>query len=506
LMLGLAGMQPNISTAIAAVNEDKQARLEKELEELQSEAVNLEKAFELVSEFVKPVVVSIRSVKIFKHPETPFRHRRDRERGHGRGPGPGHGQKKERDKDQFREFFGDEFFDRFFKFRQPPPEREFKTESLGSGVIVDEKGYILTNNHVIKGAEELKIRLVDKREFNATVIGTDPQSDIAVIKIESDDHLPVAKLGDSDKIKVGQWAIAIGNPFGLVHTVSAGIISATGRANVGVAQYEDLIQTDAAINPGNSGGPLVNIRGEVIGINTAIFTRTGGYQGIGFAIPINMAKSIMRDLIETGKVTRGWLGVVIQDIDPSLAESFGVSITEGVLISDVQPDSPASAGGMERGDIVIEYNGVMVRDVNHLRNIVASTRVGSVVTVKVLRNGNERDLSIKIDAQPAELFGLGPRPVIKNLGITVQSLNSELAKSLGYEGEKGVVVSSVDSGSSGALADLKEGDLIKEVNREKISSVDDFRKAVAKSGTDKDVLMLVRRGEYTRYVIIKAKH
>ncbi|HLG30644.1 MAG TPA: trypsin-like peptidase domain-containing protein, partial [Candidatus Brocadiales bacterium] len=342
LMLGLV-IQPYTFTAIAAESTDKQERLAKELEGLQSSVINLEKVFELVSEYVKPVVVSIQSVKVFKHEgpglpedqETPFYHRRDRDRGREKDRG--------REREQFKDFFGDEFFDRFFRGR--PPEGEFKTESLGSGVIVDERGYILTNNHVIEGASELKIKLGDKREFDAKVIGADPQTDVAVIKIESSDHLPAAKLGDSDKIRVGQWAIAIGSPFGLVQTVSAGIISATGRANVGVAQYEDLIQTDAAINPGNSGGPLVNVKGEVIGINTAIFTRTGGYQGIGFAIPINMAKAIMRDLIDKGKVTRGWLGVVIQDLNPALAKSFGVTVTEGVLVSDIQSNSPAAEAG-----------------------------------------------------------------------------------------------------------------------------------------------------------------
>ena len=504
LMLGLV-IQPYTFTAIAAESTDKQERLAKELEGLQSSVINLEKVFELVSEYVKPVVVSIQSVKVFKHEglgpqeeqEAPFYHRRDRDRGREKDRG--------REREQFKDFFGDEFFDRFFRGR--PPEGEFKTESLGSGVIVDERGYILTNNHVIEGASELKIKLGDKREFDAKVIGADPQTDVAVIKIESSDHLPAAKLGDSDKIRVGQWAIAIGSPFGLVQTVSAGIISATGRANVGVAQYEDLIQTDAAINPGNSGGPLVNVKGEVIGINTAIFTRTGGYQGIGFAIPINMAKAIMRDLIDKGKVTRGWLGVVIQDLNPALAKSFGVTVTEGVLVSDIQSNSPAAEAGIERGDIVTEYNGTQVRDVNHLRNLVAPTEIGKAVTIKVLRDGKEKALSIKIGEQPPELFGLAPgaQPSAKNLGVTVQNLTPELAKSLGYEGEKGVLVSSVQPGSPGALADLREGDLIKEVNREKIDNVDTFRKAVAKSGTDKDVLMLVRRGEYTRYVIIKAK-
>ncbi len=483
LVLGYAG--PTV-TIKAETQEEELEKISEELERLGSVANTLEKSLALVAEYVKPSVVSITTVKVFKHPKRRF-----------------HGDRPERRRDPFRDFFGDDFFDRFMP-RQRPPEGEFKTKSLGSGVIVDKRGYILTNNHVVADMDELKVKLSDKREFDAKIIGTDPQTDLAVIKIEGENLIP-AKMGDSDEMKPGLWAIAVGNPFGLTSTVSVGVISAIGRSGVGIAQYENFIQTDAAINPGNSGGPLLNIKGEVIGINTAIFTRTGGYQGIGFAIPVNMAKSVLRDLIEKGKVTRGWLGVVIQNLDPSLAKQFDVDVTEGVLISDVQDDSPAKEAGFERGDIVIEYDGRKIADINELRNKVAQTEVGKKTKVKVLRGSKEKTLTVKIGEQPADLFATGPFPGGKDLGMTVQDLTEELAGSLGYEGESGVVVSAVEQGSPAAEADIREGDLIKEVNREKIANVKEFKQALRKSEKGKDVLLLIRRGMHTRFVIIKSE-
>lgn len=483
LLLGYAG--PTV-TIKAETQEEELEKISEELEKLGDAANTLEKSLALVAEYVKPSVVSITTVKIFKHPKRRF-----------------HGDRPERRRDPFRDFFGDDFFDRFMP-RPRPPEGEFKTRSLGSGVIVDKRGYILTNNHVVADMDELKVKLSDKREFDAKIIGTDPQTDLAVIKIEGENLIP-AKLGDSDEMKPGLWAIAVGNPFGLTSTVSVGVISAIGRSGVGIAQYENFIQTDAAINPGNSGGPLLNIKGEVIGINTAIFTRTGGYQGIGFAIPVNMAKAVLRDLIEKGKVTRGWLGVVIQNLDPSLAKQFDVDVIEGVLISDVQDDSPAKEAGFERGDIVIEYNNKEIADVNELRNKVAQTEVGKKVEVKVLRGSKEKTLTVKIGEQPAGLFAVGPFPGGKDLGMTVQDLTEELAGSLGYEGESGVVVSAIEQGSPAAQTDIKEGDLIKEVNREKIANVKEFRQALRKSKKGKDVLLLIRRGMHTRFVIIKSE-
>lgn len=469
-----------------------------------STALHFEHVFENVVNQIKPAVVSITSVKTFKHSKQKQR-QMPNDRFHSQ-PRPGPKQEQEDDQfQQFKDFFGDDFYDRFFKPRFP--EGDYKIQGLGSGIIIDsEKGYIITNNHVVEDADELKINLGDKREFDGKVVGTDPQTDIAVVKIDGK-NLPSAKLGDSDTIRAGQWAIAIGNPFGLSQTVSIGVISATGRANVGVAAYEDMIQTDAAINTGNSGGPLVNIKGEIIGINTAIFTRSGGYQGIGFAIPINMVKIIMKDLVEKGKVVRGWLGVVIQDIDPALAKSFNVTVTEGVLVSDVQDNSPAKEAGFERGDIVIEYDGKSIRDVNHLRNTVAQTEINKKIKVKVLRDGKEKELTVKIGEQPADLFAAGPgaAPSGKDLGMTVQNLTKELAKSLGVEEESGVIVTEVQPGSPAAMSEIREGDFIKEVNRKKINNVTEFKKALNEADKEKGVLMLIKRGEFSRYVIIKTK-
>ena len=455
---------------------------------------DVEHSLMLVSEEVKLSVVSITMVKVFKHPSIGGgRYHGDQ---YGRGPGDRRGR-------QGNPF--DDFFDRFMP--KAPPKGEYKTQSLGSGVIVrvdDGKGYILTNNHVVADMDELKVKLSDKREFSAEIVGLDEQTDLAVIKIEGE-NLVAAKMGDSDILKQGQWAIAIGNPFGLNHTVSVGVVSAIGRSGVGIANYENFIQTDAAINPGNSGGPLLNIVGEIIGINTAIFTRSGGYQGIGFAIPVNMAKAVLRDLIDKGKVTRGWLGVAIQNMDASLAEQFGVAVTEGILISDIQDESPAKEAGFERGDILIEFDNKPMGDINQLRNVVAQTEVGKEVKVKVLRKSNETVLTVKIGEQPSDLFASSKSSIGRDLGMSVQNLTEELAKSFGFEGENGVVVSAVEPGSSAAQADIKEGDLIKEVNREKINNIKEFREALKSTEEGKDILLLIRRGMHTRFVIIKGK-
>ncbi len=456
----------------------------------------LEQSLMHVSEEVKLSVVSITTVKVFKHPSTGGYHG-DK---YGRGDKYGHGDRRNKRGNPF-----DDFFDKFLP--KAPPKGEYKTQSLGSGVIVKidgKKGYILTNNHVVADMDELKVKLSDKREFDGEVVGTDEQTDLAVIKIEGKD-LKAATMGDSENLRQGQWAIAIGNPFGLTHTVSVGVVSAIGRSGVGIANYENFIQTDAAINPGNSGGPLVSIDGEIIGINTAIFTRSGGYQGIGFAIPVNMAKAVLRDLIDKGKVTRGWLGVVIQDVDASLAEQFGVEVTEGVLISDVQDGSPAKEAGFERGDIVIEYGNKKISDVNRLRNIVAQTKVGEKIKVKVLRKEKEAVLTVKIGEQPSDLFASGKPSIGNSLGLSVQDLTDELARSFDFENESGVVVTAVEPDSSAAETDIKEGDLIKEVNRGKINNINDFQEALKNIGQGKDILLLIRRGMHTRFVIIKGR-
>ncbi|MDR4505327.1 MAG: DegQ family serine endoprotease [Candidatus Scalindua sp.] len=485
LILALLGECTSSSNTVHASAREENENLSKKIEKLHSVANTLEKSLELVAEFVKPSVVSVTTVKVFKHPTGNY-----------------HGDRQERGRDPFRDFFGDDFFE---KFSPRKPEGEYKSQSLGSGVIVDKRGYILTNNHVVEDTDELKVTLGDKREFDAVIIGTDPQTDLAVVKIEGENLIP-AKMGNSDEMRPGQWAIAVGNPFGFNQTVSLGVISATKRSGVGIAQYEDFLQTDAAINPGNSGGPLVNIKGEVIGINTVIATRSGGYQGIGFAIPINMAKSVLRDLIDKGKVTRGWLGVVIQDLDPALAKQFNVDVTEGVLVSDVQKDSPAEEAGIESGDIIIWYDNREIKDLNQLRNVVAQTEVDKKVEVRVLRGGKEKALTVTIDEQPADLFA-GGQPSSKGnaLGLAVQELTKELADSLGYEDENGVIVSSIEPESPADQADIKEGDLIIEVNRKKISTVEEFNKALQKTDKNNDILFLVQRGMLTQFVIVKSK-
>ncbi len=522
LILGGGGYFTQNAFAGNTFNEADKKKLMEEIDSLQESAQSLERVLELVAEVIKPCVVSITSIKIMKHPPMPYSrggnpHGNPRANPHGNPRGNPHGDPhggipRGRENqyrgapgpEHFFDFFGGDPFERFFKDKFP--DREFKQQGLGSGVIVDKDGYILTNNHVVEGADEIKVILGDKREFEGKIIGTDPQSDVAVIKIEGD-NLPVANLGDSDALRVGKWAIAIGNPFGLSQTVSVGVVSATGRADIGIAQYEDMIQTDAAINPGNSGGPLVNIKGEVIGINTAIFTKTGGYQGIGFAIPINMAKVIMKSLIDIGRVARGWLGVVIQDLTPALIKQFDVTVSDGVLVADVQPNSPSSEAGMSTGDIIVKYSGKEIRDVNHLRNVVAQTEIDKEVDVVVLREGKEKTLQVKIQEQPADLFatkGKGPLPSAKeDLGITVQNLTKDLAKSLDIEDEKGVVVTEVVPGSPAANADIREGDLIREVNRKKIKEIRDFSSAIKSAKGDDEILLLAKRGDYTRYVILK---
>ncbi len=447
---------------------------------LEETAQLFEKLFNEVAEKCKDSVVHVKAVKIMKGEEFEKFH-------------PPFG---------FRDFpFGEEFFDRFMRPRMP---KEFRQQGFGSGVIVDAKGYVLTNNHVVEEADEIFVTLSDKREFKAKVVGRDQPTDVAVVKIEDAGNIVPAKLGDSDLIKTGNWVIAIGNPFGLNLTVTAGIISATGRSQVGIADYEDFIQTDAAINPGNSGGPLLNLKGEVIGINTAIFTRTGGYQGIGFAIPINMAKTVMDSLIEKGKVTRGWLGVAIQDVTPDLAKTFNLPTTQGALVSDVTANSPAEKAGVQRGDVIIEFEGKEIRDVSRLRNTVAQTAVGKAAKVKVLRDGKPVELTVTIGEQPAELFAMGgPGEPARDFGMTLDTLTPDLSKRFGYEGEMGVVVVDVEPGSAADRSGIQSGDLIKEVNRERVHNLQEYRAMASKVPAEKGVLLLIKRGNFTRYVLIQ---
>jgi len=403
-------------------------------------------------------------------------------------------------------FLNDPFFKRFFgdEFRNYDKPREHKRSGLGSGVIVDKSGYILTNNHVIRGADEIKVTLSDKREFKGTVIGTDQRTDLAVIKIDSD-NLPVLQLGDSDSLKIGETVLAIGNPFGLSQTVTTGIVSATGRANVGIADYEDFIQTDAAINPGNSGGALVNIRGELIGINTAIFSTSGGYQGIGFAIPSTMAKDVMESLIKKGKVVRGWLGLSIQPLTNDLVKQFNLSNDTGALVGDVIEDGPAEKAGIQRGDVIIEFNGRKVKDVTHLRNMVADSDPGKETTVKISRDGKIKTVEVNIAEMPSEIQVQSQLFENQFRGISVQSLTPQLKDSLNIPKRiTGVVITDMDDDSP-AEGTLMKNDVIMEINRKRISGIKDYEEAVSGILKDENILILVFRKGSTLYITLSAK-
>ncbi|MBI4699435.1 MAG: DegQ family serine endoprotease [Nitrospirae bacterium] len=403
-------------------------------------------------------------------------------------------------------FFNDPFFRRFFRddFEQPGRQHERKQASLGSGVIVDQNGYILTNNHVVKDADEIQVRLSDKREFKGKIIGTDPKTDIAVIKINAT-HLPVIKLGDSDNLKVGEMVIAIGNPFGLSQTVTSGIVSATGRANVGIADYEDFIQTDAAINPGNSGGALVNVRGELVGINTAIFSTSGGYQGIGFAIPSSMAKVVMENLIKKGKVVRGWLGVSVQPVTQELAKQFDLKDEKGALVGDITEDSPAEKAGIQRGDVIIEYDGKEINEPSGMRNMVASTPPDKDVAIKLLRDGKPMTVKATISELPANLKVTGAD--FENLlkGVHVQDMTPEIRKEAGIPKRvTGVIIAGIDSGSPSEEA-LTQNDVITEVNKKPIKDMKEYEAVVSKIRSDQNVLVLIFRNGATIYITLSER-
>ncbi|NGZ97932.1 MAG: hypothetical protein CV089_17725 [Nitrospira sp. WS110] len=405
-------------------------------------------------------------------------------------------------------FFDDPFFRRFFgeEFeRRIPAPREFQQQGLGSGVIVTSDGYIITNNHVVEGTDELNVSLPDKRTFKAKVIGTDPKTDVAVIKIDAL-NLPALPWGDASQLEVGEMVLAVGNPFGLSQTVTMGIISAIGRANVGIVDYEDFIQTDAAINPGNSGGALVNLKGELIGINTAIFSQSGGYMGIGFAIPSTMAKSVMQSLIKHGKVIRGWLGVSIQDVTPDLAKEFGATENKGALVGDVLEDSPASKAKLERGDIITAYNGVTVRDSNHLRGLVAETAPGVTAHLSVLRDKKTVDLNITIGELPKEL-GKASRDVSRKGEHALAGLTVENVRQSGRsKTSSGVVVTDIEPESSAEHAGLQKGDVIREINRKPVKDVRDFERLTSQLSPRSSVLILVNRGNSTIFLSISGEH
>jgi serine protease Do len=406
---------------------------------------------------------------------------------------------------EFSSPFGEEdpfndFWRRFFG--GPVPRGPQRQRSLGSGFIIDGDGSIITNNHVVENASKIVVKLsTDDVEYEAKVVGRDAKTDIAVIKINAKVNLPTASLGDSDGLQVGEWVVAIGNPFGLDSTVTSGIISAMGR-HIGQGPYDNFIQTDASINPGNSGGPLINLRGEVVGINTAIFSRTGGNMGIGFAIPINLVKELLPQLRGKGKVTRGYLGVLIQKVTPEIGESLGLEKSQGALVANVSKDGPADKAGVKVGDVIVEFDGKEVKESGDLPIIVARTPVDKKVKMKVLRDKKEVVLNVAVgELKDEEVVASAPEK--GELGLTVQRLTPQMAESLGLDKTEGVVVTAVEPGSVADEAGIRRGDVIMEVDRKGIRNLDDYKKAVAGIRKGRGVLFLVRRGDSTLFLALK---
>jgi serine protease Do len=400
--------------------------------------------------------------------------------------------------------FEDDIFDFFFRPRSPqrrsPQRRYQQTRPVqGSGFIISSDGYILTNNHMIEGAEKVEIELADGRKFSAKIIGTDSDSDVAVVKIDAD-SLPYLELGNSDALEVGEWVLAIGNPLGLSHTVTAGIVSAKGRSGFGLATLENFIQTDAAINFGNSGGPLINLDGKVIGMNTAIYGSSGNI-GIGFAVPINMAKNVYDQLIESGTVERGFLGVMPNDLDPEKAEFFGLKDAKGVAISEVTEDSAADKAGLKINDVILELDGEPVESADSFRNRIAMLKPGRRIKLVVWRDGKRRPFTVRLGKRPptGELTG-APSDELEELGFSVQNLTDELAERYGYEGQSGVIVTNVEPGSQAARLDIVPGVIIKEVNLKAVRNTRQFNEAIAEARKKGKVLLLVKRDRFQYFV------
>ena len=434
------------------------------------------KSFADLVQKVKPAVVNISTTSTVKMPGNPFKH--------FFGPDEGEGP------------FGD-FFHRFFG---DIPDQELKQQSLGSGFIIDKDGYIITNNHVVDGADEIKAKLADGREYKAKVIGRDQKTDLALIKISSIfKDLPAISLGDSDKMRVGDWVLAIGNPFGLEETVTQGIISATGRV-IGSGPYDNFLQTDAPINPGNSGGPLINLSGEVIGINSAII-QSG--QGIGFAIPSNMAKKIVSQLKEKGKVTRGWIGVSVQSVTPEIAQALGLKDTRGSLVAEVVAGGPAEAAGIKRGDVIVSFDGTEIKKTGDLPLLVAETPAGKTISVKVIRDSKEMTFTVKVTEMPEGKIPTSSHMSSEGLGLTVQNITPQVMSQLQLRDKSGVVIVNVQPGSPADEAGMQVGDVIKEVNRISVKDISDYNSAMQKTGKGKPVLLLVKRANQTFYVTIQ---
>jgi serine protease Do len=391
-----------------------------------------------------------------------------------------------------------DFFDRYFGDQMP---KDFKQQALGSGFILDKEGYILTNNHVVEGADEVKVKLADGKDSKAKVIGRDPKTDLALIKIDADKSLVPLPLGDSDELEVGDWVVAIGNPFGLGNTVTAGIVSAKYR-QIGMGSYDNFIQTDASINPGNSGGPLINTAGEAIGINSAIFSQSGGSVGIGFAIPVNMAKSLLPQLKE-GKVTRGWLGVMIQKITPDLKEKLNLKDERGALVADVVSGGPADKAGIKRGDVIVGFNGKEIKESSQLPYVVGSTPVGQAAKVDVMRKGEKQSFEVKIAELKEENVSqavLKEKPI---LGMTVREITPEIAKNLRLREKSGVVVLQVKDNSPAAEAGLRPGDVILEIDNTAIPNLDIFTRKIQEYKKGDGILFLVKRQDSTLFLTLK---
>ena len=435
----------------------------------------MEEAFSAVADRVTPAVVNISTIS--------------------RRPAPGSAD----DPQRFREFFGDEFYERYFR-RRPREE----PRAGGSGVIVDPAGYILTNNHVIENARDITVRLSDSRKFTATLVGRDPKTDLAVLKVQAPTPLPTAELGDSERLRVGQWVVAIGNPFGLDRTVTVGIVSATARTRVGVTTYENFIQTDASINPGNSGGPLLSLDGRVIGINTAI---VAAGQGIGFSIPINEARSVMGQLMARGKVVRGWLGIVIQDLTDDLATSFGVREREGVLVADVMKGGPGEAAGLRPGDVIVQFGATKIREVPDLQRRVANVAPGESVDLRVIRDRTPRRLEVRVAEMPAEdttVAEVDPGP--EGFGLQVEPLAPDMAERLGLSFSHGLLVTDVASGGPGDRAGLRRGDVILEVDRKPVHDAPSLQKALSAVPAGRSVIVWVHQpgaGGRNQYLVLE---
>ncbi|MBN1898417.1 MAG: DegQ family serine endoprotease [Spirochaetes bacterium] len=433
-------------------------------------ALGIQEAFRLVAKTVIPAVVNISTETVVR-------------------------QSFNFQDDPFFRFFGEDWFKHFFG---GPKEREFTQKALGTGVIISDDGFILTNVHVVQNASKIIVKLQDGTTYKAKVVGLDTKTDLALIKINPKNDLPVAPLGDSDEIQIGDWAIAIGNPFGFSQTYTVGVISAKGRSGISpdASRYENYIQTDASINPGNSGGPLLNIKGEVIGINNAIVSPSGGNVGIGFAIPINMAKKILPDLKDKGKVTRGWLGVTIQDLDEKIAKPLKIKPHSGVLVASVLKNSPADKGGLKTGDIIIEFDGKEVNDSNKLRNTVADVKPGESVKVLLLRKGKKMTLKIKIGEMPSdEQIAKTEQAVEGWLGMKAENITAQYASQFNLDSdESGVIVVGVAGDSTAGSQGIQVGDVIKKINNNDIKNIDDFTEFTKKYGKEDSFLFLIKRG------------